>query len=129
MARVLMAVFLMALLGGSAHPQAPSPTPNCDLNGDGLVDFPRDPGCRNPSWGENSQCQDGVNNDGALGTDFDGGESVLGVGNGDPDGPDPDCVDKPWRNSELPPSSGCGIGVELSFLALALFLVNRRRSR
>ena len=103
-----------------------------DDDGDGLIDFPRDPGCLSSSYSlENPQCQDGVNNDGAVGTDFDGGESVLGPGNGDPNGPDPQCVGKPWKNNEFPPGGGgsCGIGVELSFLALALFRRHRRRSR
>ena len=45
-----------------------------DDDGDGLIDFPRDPGCRDSAWSlEDPQCQDGVNNDGAVGTDFDGG--------------------------------------------------------
>jgi hypothetical protein len=101
-----------------------------DGDGDGFVDFPRDPGCRDSGWTwEDPKCQDGVNNDGAIGTDFDGGESVLGAGNGDPDGPDPQCVDKPWKNGEAPSGGGCGIGVELSFVAMALFLLHRRRSR
>jgi hypothetical protein len=102
-----------------------------DDDGDGLIDFPRDPGCRHSSYRwEDPQCQDGVNNDGEIGTDFDGGESVLGAGNGDPDGPDPQCVDRPWGNNEAPSGGGgCGIGVELSFVALALFLLQRRRSR
>jgi hypothetical protein len=102
-----------------------------DDDGDGLVDFPRDPGCRHSSMAfENPQCQDGVNNDSAFGTDFDGGESVLGAGNGDPDGADPQCVDRPWRNLEAPSSGGCGIGgVELGLVMMVFFLLDRRRSR
>jgi hypothetical protein len=101
-----------------------------DGDGDGFTDFPRDPGCPDPSGTlENPQCQDGVNNDGALGTDFDGGESVLGIGNGDPDGPDPQCVDQPWKNREKPRKRTCGIGAELSLLAAGLLLLRRRRER
>jgi hypothetical protein len=98
-----------------------------DDDGDGLVDFPRDPGCRSSkySW-EDPACQDGVDNDGEIGTDFDGGASVLGEGNADPDGPDPQCVDKAWGNSENPSGSSCGIGVELSLLAAGLSLLRRR---
>jgi hypothetical protein len=100
-----------------------------DDDGDGLIDFPRDPGCVDSNGIlENPQCQDGVNNDGAIGTDFDGGESVLGAGNGDPDGPDPQCVGKPWKNRESSPKGGCGIGAELGLLAMALLLSRRRRS-
>jgi hypothetical protein len=101
-----------------------------DDDGDGFVDFPRDPGCRDPSWSaENPQCQDGVNNDGALGTDFDGGDSVLGAGKGDPDGADPQCVGTPWKNREAASSGGCGIGgVELAPVTMVLFFLRRRRS-
>jgi hypothetical protein len=100
-----------------------------DGDGDGWIDFPNDPGCRHSSWSwEDPKCQDGLNNDGAIGTDFDGGESVLGPGNGDPDGPDPQCVDRPWRNGEAPSSGGCGIGFELGLVVMALSLLRRRRS-
>ena len=107
-----------------------------DNDADGLIDYPADPGCENTlgiedppcrddidndarwfhrlsradpgcddaGWGiENPQCQDGINNDGQPGTDFDGGESVLGAGNGDPNGPDPQCVGQPWKNQEVRP--------------------------
>jgi spore coat protein A len=98
-----------------------------DSDGDGVGDPPGDPGCGHPlSPKEDPQCQDGVNNDGRLGTDFDGGESVLGPGNGDPDGPDPQCT-SPSKNSEGGRRS-CGLGYELvPLLALLAWPLGRRR--
>jgi hypothetical protein len=110
-----------------------------DDDGDGRADFDADtfadpafvagygdPACHDPGWPrENAQCQNGVSDDPGVGTDFDAGESILGVGNGDPNGPDPQCLGKPWRNDEKP-SSGCGLGAELA-VALPLFAWARRR--
>jgi sugar lactone lactonase YvrE len=104
-----------------------------DNDGDGRVDYAADPGCLHAiSFIEDPECQDGIDNDGQLGTDFDGGESVLGEGNGDPDGPDPQCIGKPWRDREAswaPPGPSCGLGAELALLTVALMWVHRRRSR
>jgi hypothetical protein len=100
-----------------------------DADGDGISDPPADPACRHPGFErENSRCQDGVNDDGAIGTDYDGGESILGAGNGDPDGPDPQCVGQPWVNTERAPSS-CGLGPEPALLLGVLAAVGRRRRR
>jgi hypothetical protein len=92
-----------------------------DDDGDGFVDYPRDPGCRDPSWvAENPQCSDGVDNDGDGKIDWDG----AGVGD-----PDPQCVDKPYRNLEKV-RTGCGLGAELAVMGLGgLWLGRRRRSR
>jgi Subtilase family len=103
-----------------------------DNDGDGRIDFRADGsgdlGCAGPSSRrEDPQCQDGVDNDGSLGTDFDGGVSVLGVGNGDPAGPDPQCA-QPWQNREAPLAS-CGLGFELAPLLLGLAPLLRRRRR
>jgi cysteine-rich repeat protein len=99
-----------------------------DNDGDGFVDVPDDPGCRSPTSAlENPQCQDGANNDGQSGIDFDGGASVNG---GVPlDAADPQCT-AAWVNSEAPPppAAGCGIGPELA-VVLALLRRLRMRSR
>jgi len=98
-----------------------------DDDGDGLADYPADPGCRDPEWPlEDPQCQDGIDNDGARGTDFDGGESVLGTGLGDPGGPDPDCAGIAYRRTEY---HVCGAGGELVGIPLALLGWRRRRRR
>src|SRR5215510_3983397 len=76
---------------------------------------------------EDPECQDGVNNDGQKGTDFDGGVSVLGFGHGDPDGKDPDCLE-PWMNREAA-SAACGLGTELAIVLPLLLLGTRRRRR
>jgi Subtilase family len=101
-----------------------------DNDGDGRIDYRADGsgdlGCAGPSSKrEDPQCQDGIDNDGSIGTDFDGGESVLGVGKGDPAGPDPECG-QPWQNREAPRAS-CGIGFELAPILLACALLLRRR--
>jgi hypothetical protein len=97
-----------------------------DANGDGIPDPPGDPCCHDPSWPiEESECQDGINNDSQPGTDFDGGESVLGAGNGDPDGADPQCLGRPWRNREVP--TGCGLGFELALLPPLWWMVRKRK--
>jgi hypothetical protein len=98
-----------------------------DNDADGTIDDPADPGCRNAdSLREDPECQDGLNNDMQLGTDFDGGMSVTGTV--DPNGPDPQCMGTPWRNKEA--ASSCGLGYEAG-LALAglAWLRGRQRRR
>ena len=90
-----------------------------DDDADGLVDWPADPGCQHViSLKEDPACDDDVDNDGDGAIDWDGG---LGGGT-----PDPNCASKPWRNLESP-SSGCGLGFEVVFLAPLLALLARRR--
>jgi len=89
-----------------------------DNDGDGLTDFPADPGCLDADGvRENPQCDDDVDNDGDGTIDWDGG----GTG-----APDPECVDRAHRNNEQP---GCGLGAELAALLPALAALRRRRVR
>jgi len=92
-----------------------------DDDGDGYFDFPEDPGCRNAAASERTQCQDGLDNDGRTGIDFDGGASLNG---GVPIAvKDPQC-NTAWRGSEA--ASACGLGFELALLAPLLDLGTRR---
>jgi hypothetical protein len=85
-----------------------------DDDGDGLVDFPDDPGCKSSvSTVENPPCQDGVDEDHDGFVDFDGGAAANG---GVPIAfSDPDCHGIAWQTSE---SRACGLGVELALLGL-----------
>jgi hypothetical protein len=124
-----------------------------DDDGDGLADWPEDPGCYGPDdpFETNAivPCDDGFDSDGDGLVDWpdDPGCQLLislmedpacddGVDNDDDtfidwDGGaggvlDPQCADKPWRNNEAP-SSGCGLGFELALLA-PLFAWRWRRN-
>lgn len=102
-----------------------------DNDDDGYADYPDDPGCANLTFPrEHAQCQDGIDNDVALGTDFDGGVSILGPGNGDPNGADPNCS-AGWDDAEAAMTGGgCGLGPELiAPLAALAWLARRRRRR
>lgn len=86
-----------------------------DDDRDGLLDW-KDPGCITPkSPKENPQCSDGIDNDGDGKIDFDGAGGA----------PDPDCAGKPWRDRE---GLACGLGYELSLLALLAPWIRSRRS-
>jgi glucose/arabinose dehydrogenase len=90
-----------------------------DDDGDGLTDFPADPGCRNAAGNvENPQCDDGLDNDGDATFDWDG----AGVGP-----PDVFCNGQGWRTREKPKS--CGLGFELGLLLPALFALRLGRRR
>ena len=107
------------------------PPPTCgdgvDNDGDGLTDYPDDPGCQDAaSYIDDPACQDGVDNDGDGLTDFDGGLSVLGYPATDPD---PQCVGRPWRDKEKASSYACGFGIELALLLPPLLWLSRRRGR
>jgi hypothetical protein len=130
--------------------RADYPGANCsdgfDNDGDSRVDFDPatfanpgdqttppggdgDPGCGALTWStESPECQDGIDNDGDGEMDHDAG--LFAFGDADPAGPDPECVGRPWWNSEAPWSSYCGLGVELLILlpVLRLTWVHRRRS-
>jgi hypothetical protein len=96
-----------------------------DNDGDGLTDFPDDPGCEAVTASrEHAKCQDGVNNDPAQDAfiDFDGGLSVLGYA---ATAPDPQCT-QAWRNREHV-GGRCGLGAELALLAPVLVALRARR--
>ncbi len=64
-----------------------------DNDGDGLIDYPRDPGCAEPTAiTENPSCDDGRDNDGDGLIDWDGGGLAH---------PDPDCKDAAASNREV----------------------------
>jgi cysteine-rich repeat protein len=96
---------------------------NIDNDGDGLVDFPNDPGCRDSSSkNEKPQCQDGRDNDGDGAIDFDGGAAANGgVALG---APDTQCN----LPSAIEQSAGCGFGFELAFVIPLLMWQRRRRT-
>jgi hypothetical protein len=113
------------------HPEDPecadaedlSERPQCrdgiDNDADGAADHPEDFGCASTEGLiEDPQCQDGIDNDGDGAIDFDGGLSVLGAGNPNLTDPDPQCVDRPWRDRERRRS--CGLGFESALLVTLL---------
>lgn len=92
-----------------------------DDDADGALDFPADIGCPNVYGAtENPRCDDGNDNDGDGFADHDG----AGLGD-----PDPQCVGTPWRDSERPASSTCGIGAEIAPLLAGIVWLRRRRAR
>jgi len=92
---------------------APACGDGIDNDGDGLTDFPLDPGCRGvASSAEDPQCQDGVDNDGDGGIDFDGTP------------PDAQCS-VPWRRTESR-ARRCGLGFEVALLLPGLLWLRRR---
>jgi uncharacterized repeat protein (TIGR03806 family) len=111
-----------------------------DNDGDGRVDAPADPGCRNDaSPTESPRCQDGLDNDGQAGIDFDGGASLDLDLDGfvdaafNPATPpvgaaDPQCAGLAWKSQEKPQTGSCGLGFEL-VLALPLLARLRRQRR
>jgi len=88
-----------------------------DDDGDGLADYPDDPGCRwAESESESPACDDGLDNDGDGAADWDG----AGLGAADAQ------CSEPWRNRET--AGSCGFGFELALVLPALFRARRRRS-
>jgi hypothetical protein len=99
-----------------------------DDDGDDAADVPADVGCAGPaSPSEAPACQDGIDNDGEFGIDFDGGASANG--GVAVDFADRGC-DSPTDDEEWTPivGVGCGLGPELGIVGLAL-LLGRRRAR
>ena len=119
-----------------------------DDDGDTLVDT-LDPACSSgvpptpdpTAAAELTACHDGLDNDGLFGIDFDGGASL----DLDEDGfidtafnpatplvflPDPQCVERPWRDKEASAKSpGCGLGGEAALIAAAVVGLRARRRR
>jgi hypothetical protein len=114
---------------GAARLGPESECPACsntlDDDGDGNADAVFDLGCHDGAGElEDPQCQDGLDNDGGAGIDFDGGFSALGGAS--PEGADPQCSE-PWQDREATSASSCGLGVELvPLLGLAGWLRRRR---
>jgi formylglycine-generating enzyme required for sulfatase activity len=130
----------------------PEPAPDCsdgaDNDGDGLADFPDDPGCADASdLSEHSPllpCDDGAHNDadgladypsdpGCFGPTFPVEDPPCDDGlDNDGDllidfGSDPYC-EAPWFMFEGPLPSACGLGIELvPLLGALLWLLRRRR--
>ena len=98
----------------SASPAfAPACSDGVDNDGDGLRDFPADPGCLRPGSAlEDPACDDGLDND----------------RDGRIDRADPDCAAASGP-SEAPLSfTGCGLGPELTLVLPALWWLRRRRA-
>jgi arylsulfatase A-like enzyme len=83
-----------------------------DADGDGLVDYPADPGCQSASSSnEAPQCNDGADNDNDSHVDL----------------ADPQCT-QAWKTKEAASNPRhCGLGLELVLLAWPLARLSRRR--
>jgi hypothetical protein len=124
-----------------------------DQDGDGLVDYPDDPGCddlQDPfETSDALPCDDGIDNDGDGLTDFpndlgcasptwaledpqcsddvnNDGDGLIDWDGGGVGDPDPQCLDAPYRNREAP-NKGCGLGLEIAVLLPLLMAGARRR--
>lgn len=155
--------FQATLAGNASYAAVQScpdaPVPACsngaDDDGDGLADFPSDPGCdsagdlseRSPAFA----CDNGLDDDGDGLGDFpsdpgcfepiaalespqcdddldNDGDGAVDWDGGPTAAPvDPQCTDKPFKNREAR-TSGCGLGAELALLGAAL-AARRRRVR
>ena len=127
----------------------PECSDEAENDGDGLADFPADPGCTSAEdLSEAADCNDGLDND------FDG-LADYGVDPGcrnrrewareDPacdnaldddgdtlvDGDDPQCAGSPawWTDEAVAYRSGCGLGFELVLVIPPLAALRRRRAR
>jgi hypothetical protein len=95
-----------------------------DDDGDGLIDYPADPGCQNDTSfaQESPACQDGIDNDLDGKIDFDGGAAANhGVALGPSD---PQCG-RFYQTQETPPPA-CGLGAEVALLMGALLRMRQR---
>jgi hypothetical protein len=120
-----------------------------DNDGDGLVDFPDEPGCKNAEdLSEAADCADGIDNDGDGLVDYgvDPGcrnrhdwasedpacnDGVDNDGDGLIDLADPQCAVSPawWTSEAVAYSPSCGLGFELVLVIPPLAALRRRRAR
>ena len=120
-----------------------------DNDGDGLVDFPDEPGCKSPDdLSEAADCADGIDNDGDGLVDYgaDPGcrnrrdwasenpecnDGVDNDGDGLIDLADPQCAVSPawWTSEAVAYSPSCGLGFELVLVIPPLAALRRRRAR
>jgi hypothetical protein len=100
-------------------PADPACADTLDNDGDGLADFPADPGCGSAAAArEDPRCDDGLDNDGDGAFDWDG----AGLGPADSS-----CRGDGWRDREA--SKSCGTGFELAPLLPALWALRRQGRR
>jgi hypothetical protein len=103
----------------TAYFELPQCMDGIDNEGDGVADFPQDPGCASAlAVTEGTACDNGVDDDGDGNVDWDGGP--LGGA------PDAQCNGNPRRASER---QACGIGFELAFVVPLLAAIRRARRR
>jgi len=127
----------------------PECSDEAENDGDGLADFPADPGCTSAEdLSEAADCNDGLDNDGDELADYgvdpgcrnrrewaredpacdnaldDDGDSLV-------DGDDPQCAGSPawWTDEAVAYRSGCGLGFELVLVIPPLAALRRRRAR
>jgi len=120
-----------------------------ESDGDGLVDFPNEPGCKSAEdLSEAADCDDGLDNDGDGLADYgadpgcrnrrewaaedpacddgvdDDGDTLVDLA-------DPECAVSPawWTDEAVAYSSGCGLGFELVLVIPPLAALRRRRVR
>ncbi len=114
---------LVAEPDGTCINRGPACSNGLDDDGDGLIDFPADPGCASAASNDESpRCQDGIDNDGDGRIDFDGGASANhGVALAPADS---HCATGSGNTENV----ACGLGAELLVtLPLLQWLRGRRR--
>jgi hypothetical protein len=115
-------VFPVPVVNGAAPDWQRVPPPVCsdgvDNDGDGLIDYPNDPGCTSAADREetdnNPPCSDGIDNDGDLAIDY--GEDPGCTSASDTDETNPACNDGIDNDNDgdidYPIDPGCGSGFD-----------------